>query len=327
VTKLRQKLLAESNMQRFQDMNWQKIKLLYIAGSGRSGSTLIEKILGSVDGISAMGEVSFIWERGFKQNLLCGCGKSFLECHIWNEIRQNAFSNGDKIDINYLSEETRFIEQSRYLPLLLLKTKLRWHKGKIALCQRHFLKIYLGASKTYKSKVLIDSSKRTHGHILKDMPEIKLYVLHLVRDARATAYSWNREKIYQKDKGKVVYFPRYSSIFASFLWCFDNLAAELLGICSKRYMRVRYEDLVLHPKNIAQKILGFVEEPELPLPQFEGSRLRLKLQHSVSGNPLRFKQGEMMIKHDSDWQKSNSMKTKFLVGLITWPFLIRYGYL
>ena len=309
-----------------QKIPFQKLKILYIAGSGRSGSTLLEKILGSIDGINAMGEVSFIWDRGFNKNLLCGCGKRFLECDTWREIRLNAFDGEDKIDIDWLSEETQFIERYRRLPLFLFSHYFSRFKKSIELCCGFFLKIYLGASKTYKSKVLIDSSKRLHGYVLENIPEIKLYVLHLVRDARATAYSWARKKEYQKDKEKVIYFPRFNAFFASILWCFDNLSAEILGIHSKRYMRVRYEDLVSDPKGIVNRILSFVEEPQLSLPQFKGSIVHLTGQHSVAGNPVRFKQGEIMIERSSEWEKGNSIKTKFAVALIAWPFLLRYGY-
>jgi hypothetical protein len=36
------------------------MKILHIAGPQRSGSTILEKILGSIDGIVALGEVRFV---------------------------------------------------------------------------------------------------------------------------------------------------------------------------------------------------------------------------------------------------------------------------
>ena len=37
--------------------------VLYIAGSGRSGSTVLGRILGRVEGFGAVGELRYVWER------------------------------------------------------------------------------------------------------------------------------------------------------------------------------------------------------------------------------------------------------------------------
>jgi len=55
------------------------IKVIYIAGWGRSGSTLIDGILGHTPGLVSVGEIKFIWERGFIENRRCSCGERFLE--------------------------------------------------------------------------------------------------------------------------------------------------------------------------------------------------------------------------------------------------------
>ena len=46
--------------------------VLYIAGTGRSGSTVLANILGEVDGVFAAGEVRYLWQRGLKEGRLCG---------------------------------------------------------------------------------------------------------------------------------------------------------------------------------------------------------------------------------------------------------------
>ena len=66
-----------------------KVKVIYIAGEGRSGSTLLERILGQHNKIFAAGELIHIWERSFMENQLCSCGKSFYECEVWKDIISN----------------------------------------------------------------------------------------------------------------------------------------------------------------------------------------------------------------------------------------------
>ena len=43
------------------------------------------ELLGEVEGATALGEVSYLWERGFLENRLCGCGKPFNECSFWRK--------------------------------------------------------------------------------------------------------------------------------------------------------------------------------------------------------------------------------------------------
>ncbi len=50
------------------------IPLLYIGGVGRSGSTLVERVLNEAPEVHAMGETHHLWERGITADQLCGCG-------------------------------------------------------------------------------------------------------------------------------------------------------------------------------------------------------------------------------------------------------------
>jgi len=41
----------------------EKIKVVYIGGVGRSGSTLIDLLAGQADGFFSVGEIIWIWQR------------------------------------------------------------------------------------------------------------------------------------------------------------------------------------------------------------------------------------------------------------------------
>ena len=60
--------------------------VLYIAGWGRSGSTLLERLLAEVDGVTLLGEVVHLWERGVREDELCACGTAFSGCPFWSEV-------------------------------------------------------------------------------------------------------------------------------------------------------------------------------------------------------------------------------------------------
>ena len=63
-----------------------RVRLLYVGGAGRSGSTLLDLLLSEVPGMFAAGEVRYLWNRGVRDNELCGCGQSFLSCPFWSAV-------------------------------------------------------------------------------------------------------------------------------------------------------------------------------------------------------------------------------------------------
>ena len=69
----------------------EQVRVLYVGGTGRSGSTVVANALGGLDDAVSVGEVRFLWERGIVQNRLCSCGEPFATCPFWNEVLQVAF--------------------------------------------------------------------------------------------------------------------------------------------------------------------------------------------------------------------------------------------
>lgn len=50
------------------------VRVLSIVGYTRSGSTLLDSILGELDGVFSAGELHYLWERGLLEHRTCGCG-------------------------------------------------------------------------------------------------------------------------------------------------------------------------------------------------------------------------------------------------------------
>lgn len=61
-----------------------KITIIYIGGYGRSGSTLLDLILGHGGGLS-LGEVRYA-NRHITNNTDCSCGKPVNQCSVWGNI-------------------------------------------------------------------------------------------------------------------------------------------------------------------------------------------------------------------------------------------------
>src|SRR5437773_2056276 len=77
--------------------------------------------------------------------------------------------------------------------------------------------IYHGIHTASGCRVIVDSSKLpAYGHVVSHLPEVDLYVVHLVRDPRATAYSWLRKKAAPDRKEGMM--QRQRPLHAAALW-------------------------------------------------------------------------------------------------------------
>ena len=84
-----------------------RLKILYLLGSSRTGSTLLDNILGEFDGFFSAGEVRFLWRR-LLENRRCGCGQPIGQCEVWGPILQTFL--GPSYD---LDEARRIVQMQR----------------------------------------------------------------------------------------------------------------------------------------------------------------------------------------------------------------------
>src|SRR4029450_12109098 len=60
--------------------------VLYLGGLGRSGTTVLERVLGELPGVCSVGELVHLWRRGVLDDETCGCGSAFSACPFWSEV-------------------------------------------------------------------------------------------------------------------------------------------------------------------------------------------------------------------------------------------------
>ena len=66
------------------------VKVLFLAGKGRSGGTLLASLLGQIPGFFNIGELNRLWDWGLVSNFRCGCGLPVQECPTWHAILEEA---------------------------------------------------------------------------------------------------------------------------------------------------------------------------------------------------------------------------------------------
>jgi len=94
---------------------------------------------------------------------------------------------------------------------------------------------YLDTERLYRAiqehagcRLIVDTSKYpTYSYLLRLLPALDIRAVHLVRDARATAYSWQRVKTYPTAKG-TRYMERHTALRSAAAWLILNSLADLL---------------------------------------------------------------------------------------------------
>lgn len=298
--------------------------MLYIAGLGRSGSTILGNVLGEIEGFFHGGEFNFIWEHNLIGNRLCGCGAPFDKCEVWASVL--ALGGVDRMDAHEMVRLQSLGTRTRHIPLMFFPQGQRILASRLREYMIWLEKLYRAVQETTGSRVIVDSSKLpSYGFVLGMTPNIDLYVVHLIRDPRAAAYSYLKEP--RPDADERTYMPRVNIVKSSLLWDIWNVSSEVLWRRSSgRYMRLRYEDFVEKPRRTVEDILGMLHEDTCRLP-FVGERgVELGVSHTVSGNPNRFRTGPVQLRPDEEWSYRMGPREKTLVTLLTLPLLARYGY-
>ncbi|WP_207126611.1 sulfotransferase family protein [Actinocatenispora comari] len=304
------------------------VRVLFLGGLGRSGTTLIERILGELPGVCGLGEVVHLWRRDVLDDERCGCGERFSRCAFWREVGIEAFG-GWNADLALRVIGLRdAIERTRYLPELAAP-RLRTVRARlVAEYTEAYLRIYRAAATVADASVVVDSSKHASlAFCLRWQRDVDLRVVHVVRDPRGVAYSWTRTRVRPEADGSAE-MTRYPPARSALLWNAHNAAFGVLERLGTPVHRVRYEQFVAAPAAAVEEIRRFADLPPQPRPpEFLTDRgARLGRCHSAAGNPMRFLTGDIELRCDDAWRAELPAPSRRLVGALTAPLLGAYGY-
>lgn len=301
-----------------------KIKVLYIAGFERSGSTIVNRVLGQVDRFVAWGELRDIWQHGIVENRSCSCGAMFRECCAWTKILDTGFGG---INLVEAQEMMKLLQKTRasVLPHYFGVGQKLFRNDGIKKYLKTLENLYQAIQTTTESKVIVDSTKASwYGYVLGTLPNIDLYIVHIVRDPRGVCYSLQ----HRKSRGEA-FCQWYNPFHASLSWNFKNYASEiLLNRFPERYIRMRYEDFVQNPKLAVESLLNFLREKVTQLSFIDDSTVNMGIDHIFAGSPSsRSDTGAVELQLDERWKKEMKPKDKAIITSLTFPLLKKYEYI
>jgi len=303
-------------------------RVLLIAGSGRSGSTLFERALGDVAGVTALGETVHLWERGLRDDELCGCGEPFSRCGFWSAVGGVAFGGWRALPPHEMVELRHDIVRTRYIPRMLGPSRdVGWRLRRDRLA-RHVGAIYRAVAETTGAQLIVDSSKMPAYAALLRHAGVDLRCVYVVRDPRGVAHSLAKTVTRPEVTNGSATMARYGAAESALWWSTFDATFALMARAGVPLITVRYEDFVRDPRSWTARTLDFAGAPadEEGLSHITSERVRLSRCHLVAGNPMRFRTGDITLARDEAWRVDMPVKDRRLVTALTAGFRRRHGY-
>lgn len=305
------------------------VRVLFVAGMPRSGSTLFDLMAGQLPGHCDVGELFYMWQAGPLRNQLCACGQPFDTCPFWTQVGKTAFGGWHEVDVAELLALQSRVDTTARLPLAYAGSRLLNHHGGVRRYIELTTTLYRAISEVSGAEVVVDSTKRpSTAHLLAGAAGIDLRIAHIVRDPRGVVNSWRRE-VALPDRVEVrnrLKRRRQSQITRR--WVTVNLMIEQLGARGVPLQRVRYEDLVADPVAAMASVLALWGRP-VPRDGFRfltDEGLLTGKSHAVAGGRVRLRTGAVPLRLDEGWRRELPAWRQRLTTIATWPLMRRYGY-
>lgn len=327
------------------DARERKGLIVHIVGSGHSGSTLLDMLLGGHSKVSSLGEAYFLHfnVRNVREKDVCTCGEHVAECPFWMKVEEEAQAALGPVDgvaleelqladermavlMNELGEfrERKPYEEdvfrswvnqgvlvlgsSRLQQLLsIVSSEVRRHRR----IGRDLVTLYELVRRAHETPIIVDSTKNpgTFKNVFLQADR-KMRFLLILRDGRAVCYSrMRREGVRMEEAARI--------------WRMEHLKRRVasLTIPKKRIFRVRYEELASSPESTIRDVCSFLGL------KFEESMLHFREdRHNLGGNPMRFRDTERTIRLDEAWRKELSESDLLTFDKIAGSLNERLGY-
>jgi hypothetical protein len=304
-------------------------RVVSIIGSGRSGSTVLDILLGSHPNIEGVGALSKLPRSGWvpDDDRRCSCGAPIHACAYWVGVYQRWIDlvGADGLT-KYIDLQARYEHSSKRWPRLLKEERspspafLEYAQMTAAL--------YESIRDVSGKPVILDSSKkpiRTYALLAAGTVDVR--VLHLVRDGRGVV--WSRLKSLPRDveAGVPAARPPTPPWRTTLHWTQANVESELVTrrAGGSNAARISYESLVETPRELLKRISPVVGEDLSELIEGLESGEAMETGHRVGGNRMRFS-GGVRLRPDLEWTtKLPASDGKTFWRMAGW-LARRYGY-
>lgn len=301
----------------------EKIPVVYILSTGRSGSTLLDLLLGSSENTWTLGEAQILpWElRENRQP--CGCGVQVAECEFWRNVLPNLPIGEGTYPIEHFRETHTSAKAFRWHILSSLLFNHRDENLRKAaqeygdLNAKYFSEVRAEAESRTNREIqwLVDASKDHYRLLWLDASDrFDLRVVFLTKSPQAYAYS----RIKSSSVGRL-----RMTAHATVSWTLINALMYL--ICRRRFQsrfrHVHYRDIAAAPDVYRTR---FEEWLDVAFPTWHSTAIREYENHGISGNHMRLE--NTPIRLDEAWKHQLTSLEKSLAQGLSFPLAQILGY-
>jgi hypothetical protein len=299
------------------------LTLVYLIGHGYSGSTLVTMLLNAHPGIATVGEMGIAQQSDPDPSLFrCSCGALIGDCTFWHRVSVEMERRGHPFDITagdllfsysndfadrLLTAHTRgpVLEAMRAVGLACHPVARR-RRSDVLARNRAFMQV---VTEMKGCRVFLDSSKRPERALhLRRIKDLRMKVVHVVRDGRAVAYSCSKNLGIAPPEGA-----------RSWLRDLRSTDRTRRFFEPEDWFTLRYEDLCTNLPDALSRLFRFIGVPHADVSDFRRSA------HHVIGNRMRLA-GSREVQLDESWRRELAPADRERISRMVAGTNDRYGY-
>lgn len=281
------------------------MKLLYLMGAGRSGTTILSLLLSNLSEVRALGELHQLPEHAAGHKL-CNCGETIENCHEWQWLSSGLMK---RFSSKEYRREARELESHRYV----FRYFFRPDRALNFSTYRNANEALLNRCKQNKWRV--DSAKYVgRGLALSSILRNRIKFVYLIRDPRGVVNSF----------GKSVQTPR-GWLSAVFYYGAVNATAWFVSktLLRGKVITIRYEDLLQNPCDTLSCIAVFLGIGHDGIDHMLSKPLSTG--HVIGGNRL-VKRSQVRFNADDSWRQKLSIWKRWGIWILLLPWCLLNGY-
>jgi hypothetical protein len=301
-----------------------ELKVVYVAGMLRSGTTLMSAALGALPGAATMGETVVLWQAAAERRV-CTCLTPLPDCEVWGPVLDEVLSTFPEFhgpsDIHALVTSAIRIRRARRLARAPESDRDSQKYAAVLACT------YRAFSRVTGASIVVDASKSPAvAALLPLIPGAEPSVVHLIRDPRAVAASEGAAET-RSGVDPSLAPPVRGPLRSALTWDGYNLAADLVARHQRErltWVRLRYEQFVAAPKQAFDTLTGALGLNADTSPFVGDRELQLPPTHEAAGNPNRF-EGQRRIINPAVGRAGAALRPheRALVSAVTLPVRLR----
>jgi hypothetical protein len=301
------------------------LKVIYIAGDGRSGSTLLDRLIGAYPGVFSCGELGNLLESTASYEQLCACGSHAQQCGFWCSVLAHwSATVPDFTEREYRSLQRRY-ERLRTLLRPHNEDELTMEDPRFARYAEYTGALFSAVADLSGAVVIVDSSKSpARALALSRVPGLDVCMLHLVRDVRGVAYSLRKLSASRPGEPRPLHPSRRSNLRFAGTWAIVNFFCERVRPkIPGPNLFTRYEDYTADPDGMLRAVATLLGVARIPYTA--GAGYLLTQGHQVAGNEARMRPVQV-IATDETWRKQFSFAMQKGLYLLVLPMMLHYRY-